>query len=196
MALEAKGVQFVMTPQVLGEIGGAMYGSTATGARILDVAKILCDGNLTVQGKDVVNIELSDVNPFGRISDYKLATFDDLEDMSKVIKHPLVQQFYKEAPAERKEMSTLLDVLDPVLKGVRRSEIPPFAEYCRERERPTFKSLIDQYQSRSAGSKNFDTSDHGLDKLWQRALALRMMTLILIANEHRKLEKARHNREG
>lgn len=185
-----KGAQILVTPTIVGEIA-ATHARSETFEKLLKTILQACDGWLDLQAPEILRLELDEDDPYALITGRKAAALGELEALKEIVEDEEVKKFYEEGGYGYEGLRHLLEALDPVKKKVR-DQIESFPEYAEARRRACLEGLLAVAQEKGHIAKK----DWDAEALWQRGTAWRFSTLVLLANEYRRLTQTQKKGEG
>jgi F0F1-type ATP synthase delta subunit len=191
--LRAHGATFVIAPQTLVEVS---RGQLQTVERRVQVVKEVCDGILPHHAGEIMAAELTLPNPYTALASDAIVTVDRLAAIEEVLRHEDVQAFLQDQRVDNKNLKHLLDPIDTAVRGTKRSEVPPFAEFAEEMRSSVLRWLLEHAIAKGKLKMKLPLSDTDIERLWKRGIAYRLVVFILLANEYRRIMKTQLKGEG
>lgn len=184
-----QGAQILVTGTIVHEIGATPRSETLE--KLLQAVIRACDGWLDLEAPDILKLELTEADPYSIVTARKPLPIEQLGELKEVVKDEAVKKFYAEGGFGNDRMRHLLEKLDPIRKKVR-DQIESFPTYVEARRLPCLSGMLEVAQDKGYIPKK----DRDLEALWKTGAAWKFSTLVLLANEYRRLTLTQKKGEG
>ena len=185
-----EGAKVLVTGTIVNEITATHPRQDVFDNLLATIARV-CDGCLDVEAPEILRLELDEADPYTIITGKEPLPVSMLDGLKNAVKQEEVRKSYAEGGFGNDGLRHLLEALDPVRKKVR-DQIESFAEYVDARRIPCLKGFLEVSHERGHIAKN----ECDPEALWKKGTAWRFATLMLLANEYRRLTRTQDKGEG
>ena len=189
-AVREKGARVFVTGTTVHEIG-ATYVCQDKLDRLLATIARVCDGCLETEAPEILRLELDEDDPYTIITGREPLPVGALQAVKDAVKYKEIRNFYVEGGFGNDSLRYLLEALDPLRKKIR-DQLEPFPDYVEARRIPCLTGLLEVSQEKGYIPKG----EWDAKALWRKGTAWRFATLVLLANEYRRLTQTQQKGEG
>lgn len=183
------GARLLLTPTILHEIAHT-YSNPDLLKKLVAVARSLCAGILPLQAWEIFKAEVDHDDPYSFITTQALLPIESLDDLEDATKVEEVRKFYEAGAFGNKGMRRLLSKLDPYIK-LMKAEPLSFAQFVDGCRLARLTDWLAAAKDRGVVEQMPD-----VEALWKRAVGIRLLILVQLANEYRRLTRTQKKGEG
>ena len=184
---------FVIAPQVLTE---CLQAPDRISDRLLGVYQEWCDGILGSDAMEIMTRELRGPAQETRPKELRLRSISHVHLAKGPKNRASVSSFLARQREGYRQLEGMMPQLWNTLRKERTRDIPPFTQYAQKRRSDVFHAFLLYAASKGHLDISGPLSDAELERRWESAPALRLVSWHVIANEYRTIAKLRKKGQG